>query len=104
LAHDNPNVRPNSPVRAVAAVHGRQRALVEGTGDCHAIRLIGFRRRVNGSLETLRGSVLDINRDRWRANGQAGAFVHFMANRGDDLLLRLALVRYIRARADGALV
>ena len=77
---------------------------VEGAGDCHAIRLLGFRKRVSGALETLRWAVLDIERYRWRANDQAGAFVHMMAYEDDDLVLRLTPIRHVRTWADGALV
>ena len=77
---------------------------VESDGDRHSIRLIRFRSRVNGALQTLRWAVLDIERYRWRANDQAGAFVHMMAYDGDDLVLSLTPMRQIRTWADGALV
>ena len=77
---------------------------VESAGDCHTIRLICFRSRVSGALETLRWGVLNIDRYRWRSGGQAGAFVHLMDYQGDDLLLRLTPMRHIRTWADGALV
>ena len=77
---------------------------VESDGDRHSIRLIRFRTRVNGALETLRWAVLDIERYRWRANDQAGAFVHMMAYDGDDLVLTLTPMRQVRTWADGALV
>jgi hypothetical protein len=77
---------------------------VDSSGDRHTIRLIGFRSRVSGSLETLRWGVLNIDRYRWRSGEQAGAFVHLMDYDGDDLLLRLTPMRHIRTWADGALV
>jgi hypothetical protein len=77
---------------------------VESDGDCHAIRLLGFRGRVNGALETLRWSVLDIERYRWRTSDQAGAFVHMMSYEGDDLVLKLTPMRHVRTWADRALV
>jgi hypothetical protein len=77
---------------------------VDSSGDRHTIRLIGFRSRVSGALETLRWGVLDIDRYRWRSGGQAGAFVHLMNYEGDDLLLRMTPMRQIRTWADGALV
>ena len=45
---------------------------VESAGDGYTIRLIGFRSRVSGTLETLRWGVLNIDRYRWRSGEQAG--------------------------------
>lgn len=80
------------------------RVAVESVGDCHEIRLKGFRNEISGALETLRWSVLDIERYRWRAKDHAGAFVHMIVYEGDDLVLRLTPMRHVRIWADGALV
>lgn len=80
------------------------RVAVESVGDQHDIRLQGFRGERNGALETLRWSVLDIERYRWRTQAHAGAFVHLIDYQGDDLLLKLTPMRHVRAWADGTLV
>lgn len=80
------------------------RVAVESVGDQHDIRLRGFRGDTNGALETLRWSVLDIERYRWRTHEHAGAFVHLIDYQGDDLLLKLTPMRHVRAWADGTLV
>lgn len=77
---------------------------VESVGDQHDIRLKGFRGERNGALETLRWSVLDIERYRWRTQEHAGAFVHLIVYQGDDLVLQLTPMRHVRAWADGTLV
>lgn len=80
------------------------RVAVESVGDQHDIRLKGFRGERNGALETLRWSVLDVERYRWRANEHAGAFVHLIVYQGDDLVLKLTPMRHVRGWADGTLV
>lgn len=80
------------------------RVTVESIGDQHEIRLKDFRTEMNGALETLRWSVLDIERYRWRAKDHAGAFVNLIVYEGDDLVLRLTPMRHVRTWADGALV
>jgi hypothetical protein len=77
---------------------------VERIADGHAIRLIGFRVRVSGALDTLRWAVLDIDRYRWRTAERTGSLVHLMAFEGSDLVLQIAPMRQIRTWADGALV
>lgn len=77
---------------------------VESVGDQHDIRLKGFRGQANGALETLRWSVLDIERYRWRTHDHAGAFVSLIVYQGDDLVLRLTPMRHVRAWIDGTLV
>lgn len=78
--------------------------VVERTADGHAIRLIGFRVRVSGALDTLRWAVLDIDRYRWRTAERTGSLVHLMAFEGSDLVLQIAPTRQIRTWAEGALV
>lgn len=80
------------------------RVAIESVGDQHDIRLQGFRGDRNGAPETLRWSVLDIERYRWRTHEHAGAFVHLIDYEGDDLLLKLTPMRHVRAWADGTLV
>lgn len=80
------------------------RVVVESVDDRHEIRLKDFRSEMNGALETLRWSVLDIERYRWRANGHAGTFVHMIVYDGNDLVLRLTPMRHVRVWADGVLV
>ena len=77
---------------------------VERMADGHAIRLIGFRVRVSGALDTLRWAVLDIDRYRWRTAERTGSLVHFMAFDGSDLVLQITPMRQIRTWAEGALV
>jgi hypothetical protein len=77
---------------------------VERAADGHAIRLIGFRVRVSGALDTLRWAVLDINRYRWRTAERTGSLVQLMTFEGSDLELQVTPMRQIRTWADGALV
>lgn len=80
---------------------------VEGTVDQHVLRIVGFRRRGSGRADSLRWAVLDVDRYRWQTatakENKVGSFVQLIEYEGDDLLLRMAPMRQVKAWLEGAL-